>query len=128
MNSRLCAWTSAAFLILAFPVRANEKPSDAFQKAMRDTGAAMQAVRSASKEIEDSGAGAQDYTPFETATATMKTTFATTLDYWKAQKIDDAATLASQAAKAVAELEAAARERDYRLVLDASTRSSCRER
>ena len=31
------------------------------------------------KEIEESGAGAQDYMPFEGATATMKTAFATAL-------------------------------------------------
>ena len=106
---------------LAWPARANEKPSEAFQKAMRDAGAALQTVRAASKEIEESGAGAQDYAPFEVATAAFKPALAATLAFWQEKKVEDAMKIAAQAVQAVADLEAAARERDYRMVLDAST-------
>ncbi|HUK32284.1 MAG TPA: hypothetical protein VLV86_00150 [Vicinamibacterales bacterium] len=75
-------------------------------------------MRDAAKEIEDSGAGAQDYMPFEGATATMKTSFASALEFWQAQKSEDAIKLTQEAAKHVAELEAAAKDRDYRMVLD----------
>jgi cytochrome c556 len=118
---RIMTALAAAVIMLALPVKADEKPPEAYQKAMRDNGRAMQEVRAAAKEIEDSGAGAQDYEPFEKATATMKTAFASTLAFWQARKVDDAVKLAQDGAKQVADLEAAAKERDYRMVLDALT-------
>jgi hypothetical protein len=103
-------------LVLALTAKANEKAPDTYQKAMRDTAEAFQTVRAAAKEIEESDAGAQDYDPFVKATAAMKTSFATTLAFWQTQKADDAVTMSQEALKAVADLEAAAKERDYRLV------------
>jgi len=121
MGRSLVALFGIVSVALALLAQANEKPTDAFQKAMREAGAVLQTVRAASKEIEDSGAGSQDYTPFETASASMKKEFPATLAFWQARKADDAVKLAEQTMKAVADLEAAARERDYRLVLEAST-------
>jgi hypothetical protein len=112
---------AAGVVMLALPVRADEKPTDAYQKAMRDNGDAMRDVRGAAKEIEDSGAGAQDYEPFVKATAAMKASFAATLAFWQARKADDAIKWAQDGAKQVADLEAAAKDRDYREVLDAFT-------
>ena len=88
---------------------------------MHEIGDAMQKVRAAGKEIEDSGAGAQDYMPFEAATAIMKPSFGTALAYWREKNVDDAVKLTQDASKLVGELEAAAKERDYRQVLDAMT-------
>ena len=107
-----------AAVILAAPLSADEKPTEAYQTAMKNNGEAMRIVRGAAKEIEDSGAGSQDYMPFEEATKTMKTSFAAALEFWQAKKIDDAIKLSQEAAKQVGELEAAAKERDYRMVLD----------
>jgi cytochrome c556 len=121
MSRALIAVVFSAFVVLALPARANEKPTDAYQKAMRENGAALQAMRAASKEIEESGAGSQDYQPFETATATMKGSFATTLAFWQAQKVDDAVKQSQIAIKAVAEIEAAAKDRDYRQLLESFT-------
>jgi hypothetical protein len=121
MNSKLLALTVSAVVVFGLPITANEKPTEAYQTAMRDTGVAFQAVRAAAKEIEESGAGAQDYEPFEKATAVMKASFATTLAFWQTQKVDDAVKLAQQARTAVAELEAAAKDRDYREVLASFT-------
>jgi hypothetical protein len=67
------------------------------------------------------GAGAQDYEPFVKASATMQASFAATLAFWQARKIDDAVKLAQDGVKQVADLEAAAKDRDYRVVLDAFT-------
>ena len=101
---RVCiAVVAAGFFALS--LRAEETPTDVYRKAMRDAGDALRAARAAGKEIEDSGAGAQDYMPFEAATATMKTSFATTLAYWQEKKVDDAVKLAGDAAKLVGELE-----------------------
>ena len=105
----------------ALSLRADETPTDAYRKAMRDAGDALRAAKAAGKEIEDSGAGAQDYMPFEAATGTMKASFATTLAYWQEKKVDDAVKLAGDAAKLASELEAAAKDRDYRQVLEAMT-------
>ena len=116
MSRKLLMTLVAAVFVLALPVSADEKPTEAYQKAMRDNGEALQAVRAAAKEIEDSGAGAQDYAPFEKATATMKTTFATTLAFWQARKVDDAVKMAQEGARLVVDLEAAAKDRDYRVV------------
>jgi hypothetical protein len=120
MRGRLTA-LAAAIVMFVLPAKADEKPTEAYQKAMRQNGEAMQVVRAAAKEIEDSGAGAQDYMPFEQATAAMKPAFASTLAFWQARKADDAVKLAQDGAKQIADLEAAAKERDYRLVLDALT-------
>jgi hypothetical protein len=112
---------AAAVVALTLSIRAEEKPTEAYQKAMQENQAALKVARAAAKEIEDSGAGAQDYMPFEEVTAKMKTSFAATVAYWQARKVDDALKLAQDAAKQVADLEAGAKERDYRLVLDALT-------
>jgi len=51
----------------------------------------------------------------------MKASFATTLTYFQGQTVDSAIALSDKALKHVAALEAGAKERDYRLVLEAST-------
>jgi hypothetical protein len=112
---------SAAIVALALSVRADEKPTDAYRKAMRDNGDAMQTIRAAAKDIEESGSGVQDYTPFDGATAIMKGTFATTLDFWQGRKADDAIAFAQDGAKQATALAVAAKDRDYRVVLASLT-------
>jgi hypothetical protein len=116
---RTATAVGVAIVVLTISAGADEKPPAGYQQAMRDNAQAMQIVRQAAKEIEDSGAGAQDYMPFEQATGTMKTSFAATLEFWQGKKLDDAVKLAEAGAKQVADLEAAAKDRDYREVLDA---------
>jgi len=115
---RTATAVGVTIVVLTMSASADEKPPAGYQQAMRENGQAMQIVRQAAKEIEDSGAGAQDYMPFEQATGTMKTTFAATLEFWQGRKVDDAVKLAETGAKQVADLEAAAKDRDYREVLD----------
>jgi hypothetical protein len=121
MRGSVAVVAGVALVVVTMSAQGNDKPSDAFSKAMRDNGEAVRALRAASKEFEESGAGAQDFDPFEKAAGTMRASFTTTLAYWQAQKVDDAVTLTQQALKHVAALESAAKERDYRLVLEAST-------
>ena len=121
MRVSLVTCAGAVLAVVALAAQANEKPSEAFSKAMRENGEAVRQLRAASKEFEESGAGAQDFDPFEKAARAMKASFTATLAYWQAQKVDGAVTLTQQAMKQVAALEAGAKERDYRLVLEAST-------
>lgn len=101
--------------------QSNEKPSEEFSKAMRDAGEAARALRAASKEFEESGAGAQDFDPFEAAAVSMTGTFTTARTYFQAKQAAGAVALSERALEHAAALQAAAKERDYRLVLEAST-------
>ena len=121
MRASLIAAAGIVLVVVTMAAQGNEKPSDAFIKAMRDNSEAARVIRVASKEFEESGAGAQDFDPFEKAAATMTASFTTTLAYWQAQKVDGAVALTEKALKHVAALESGAKERDYRLVLEAST-------
>lgn len=115
--------TAAGFIfaITALAAQTNEKPSEAYATGMRNAADAMRMIRAASKEIEDSGAGAQDYEPYTKAAATLKATYATTLEYWKAKKADDAVAQVEKGVKAIAALETAVKETEYRLIIDATT-------
>jgi hypothetical protein len=110
-----------ALVVVTLSAQGNEKPPEAFSKAMRDNGEAVRALRVAAKEFEESGAGAQDFDPFEKAALTMRTSFATTMTYFQERKVDGAVALTEQALEHVTALQAGARERDYRLVLEAFT-------
>lgn len=121
MRATLIAVAGLALVAATMSAQANEKPTDAFMKAMRDNADAARTVRVASKEFEESGAGAQDFDPFEKSAATMKASFTAALNYFQTQKVDGAVALSEKALEHVAALEAGAKERDYRLVLEAST-------
>jgi hypothetical protein len=111
----------SAVFVLALPVRADEKPTEAYQKAMKDAADAMTIMRAAAKDIEDSGSGFQDYQPYEGATATVKASMATTLAYWQSRKVDDAIKLAQGGAGQVGDIAMAAKERDYRVLRESFT-------
>ena len=121
LRGSLIAVAGVAIVVVTISAQSSDKPSEAFIKAMRDNADATRAIRVASKEFEESGAGAQDFDPFEKAAVTMKGSFTVTLAYWQAQKVESAIALNEQALKHVAALNAGAKERDYRLVLEAST-------
>ena len=113
--------SGVALVVATLSAQGNEKPPDAFSKAMRDNAEAVRALRVAAKEFEESGAGAQDFDPFEKAAVTMQTSFTTTMAYFKERKVDGAVAQNEQALKHVTSLQVGAKERDYRLVLEAFT-------
>src|SRR5580692_5773781 len=76
----------------------------------------MAVMRSASKDLEDAGSDVPNYQPFEGATATVKASLATALVYWQAKKVDDAIKMAQGGAGQVADIAAAAKDRDYRVL------------
>ena len=121
MRGLIVIVSGVALVVATLSAQGNEKPPDAFSKAMRDNGDAVRALREAAKEFEESGAGAQDFDPFEKAAVTIRTSFATTMAYFQERNADGAVALAEQALKHVTALQAGAQERDYRVVLDALT-------
>ena len=121
MRGLLVVVSGVALVVVTISAQGNEKPPETFSKAMRDNGEAVRLFRTAAKEFEESGAGAQDFDPFEKAAVTMRASFATAMAYWKEKKVDGAVALTEQAVKHVTALEAGAKERDYRLVLEAFT-------
>ena len=91
----------AAASVLAIGVMANEKPSDAYVKSMKDTNAAAQSLK---KNVE-----AKDYDGVAKDAATLKTLFAGTEEFWTARKADDAVTAAKAGLAAATDLETAAK-------------------
>ena len=55
MRGSLIAVAGIALVVVTISAQGNEKPSDAFMKAMRDNADAARAIRVASKEFEESG-------------------------------------------------------------------------
>jgi cytochrome c556 len=111
----------AVFVVAAVVVvHAGEKPTDSYQKAMKDLGAANQALRAEVKTIE--GAGAYpDYTQLDRHITVLRAAFSTTLAYWNAKKVDDAIKLTQDGLKGVDELEKAAKDKSYDSLVASST-------
>ena len=104
----VCMCVAVAYIRLG----ADEKPSEAYQKAMKDLGAANQALRAEVKTIE--GAGAYpDYTPIDKYVATLRTALTVTLAYWNEKNVEDAIKLTQAGLKGVDDLEKAAKEKSY---------------
>ena len=64
MRGKLAVVAMCAFGLLTLAVQANEKPTAAYQQAMKDNGASLQSVRATVKAIEGQGAY-PDYEPLD---------------------------------------------------------------
>ena len=108
-------------LVLATGVMldAGEKPSEAYQAAMKDLGVASAALRKHAQEIEAAGAY-PDYNPIEKDVAALKGPFTTALSFWTAKHADDAMTQAQTALTSIDELETARKEKNYDALMTAS--------
>jgi len=94
-------WIAVCAVVLGLTLQANEKPSDAYQNAMKNLGAANQSLRN--------NVTAKDYDAIAKDAATFRASFATALAFWTAKKTDDAMMLAQTGSKAAADLEQAAK-------------------
>ena len=101
MGRRLGLMTVCTLVVLGLTVRANEKPSESYQKAMKDLGAANQSLRN--------NVTAKDYDAIAKDAATFKASFAVAQSFWTGKQVDDAMKLAQDGAKAAADLETAAK-------------------
>jgi len=101
-------------------VRADEKPTDAYQKAMKDMGVSAQALRAEVKTIESAGAY-PDYTQVDKHVSALRAAFKTTLAFWNDKKVADAISVTEAGLKGVDDLEKAAKEKSYDNLVAAST-------
>ena len=119
MRRSVAGFAAGAVALLASAVQAGEKPTAAYQEAMKSLGATNQALRNHIKAVEADGAY-PDYMPIEKDAAAMKTAFAVALTFWQEKKVDDATNLAQAGAKGVEDLQSAMKEKDYDGVLTAA--------
>jgi cytochrome c556 len=112
MRRNLAAVVAAAAIVCGLAVHASEKPTEAYQKAMKDLGAANTALRNHVKQIEADGAY-PDYNPLDKDAIALKEAFATALDFWTAKKADDAIKQLQAGMKGIADLETAKKDRNY---------------
>jgi len=106
--------------LLAAAVHASEAPTPAYQKAMKDMGAANTALRAHVKEIESAGAY-PDYTTVQKDAAALKTAFAATLAFWNAKNVPDAVKISESGVKGVEALEKAIADKSYDALASAAT-------
>jgi mono/diheme cytochrome c family protein len=97
-NSGLLA--VGVLVLCGFTLMANEKPSEAYVKSMKDINAANTSLRA--------DVTAKNYDGIAKDAAGLKAAFTTVDAYWTAKKVDDASTAAKAAVKAATDLEAAA--------------------
>jgi cytochrome c556 len=116
---RRSAIATACVLVLGMTVRANEKPTDVYQQAMKSLAAANTALRNDVKAIEAAGAY-PDYNPIEKDVASLKAGFTTAANFWTAKNIDDAMKLAQAGLAHVDELEAARKDKNYDALMTAA--------
>jgi cytochrome c556 len=91
----------AAVALFGLTLMANEKPSDAYVKSMKDIGAAQAALRAALT--------AKDYDTIAKHAVTIRTSLAATQSFWTAKKADDAVASAKAGITAATDLETAAK-------------------
>jgi cytochrome c556 len=119
MRRSVAGFTAGALALLASAVQAGEKPTAAYQEAMKSLGATNQALRTHIKAVEADGAY-PDYMPIEKDAAAMKTAFAAALAFWQEKKVDDATNLAQAGAQGVEDLQTAMKEKSYDGVVTAA--------
>ena len=111
MRRSLVVPAVCAALILGPAIRANEKPTEAYQNAMKELDAASQILRHHARMVEPGGDCCYEWV--EKDAATMKAAFATVLEFWTAKKTADAISLARDGMNDAANLEKAAKAKHY---------------
>ena len=112
--------TVLVFVAAVLSVGADEKPTAAYQKAMKDLGVTNQALRVEVKTIEAAGAY-PDYTQLDKHVSALRGAFKTTLAYWSEKKVDDAVKVTEAGLKGVDALEKAAKDKSYDSLVAASS-------
>jgi hypothetical protein len=102
-----------------FVLQATEKPTETYQAAMKELGAANAALRKHVLEIEAAGAY-PDYNPIEKDAAALKEPLQTALAFWTSKHADEAVAELQSALKLVDELEIARKEKNYDALMTAA--------
>jgi cytochrome c556 len=120
MRGSRSAIATACVLVLGLTARANEKPTEAYQQAMKDLAGANAALRSDVRAIEAAGAY-PDYNPIEKDVVSLKGGFTTAASFWTARNVDDATKLATAGLAHVDELDSARKDKNYDALMTAAT-------
>jgi hypothetical protein len=120
MRGRLAILSVCAGMVVGLTVQANEKPTESYQKTMKDLSAANTALRNDVKAAEAAGAY-PDYIPVEKDAAALKTAFESALSFSTARKADDAVKAAGAGVSAADDLTKAIKEKNYDAVAAAAT-------
>jgi cytochrome c556 len=119
MRATAAAIVVCAAVLTGLVVRANEKPTDAYQQAMKSLGAANAKLRADVTAIEKDGAY-PDYNPIDADVAQLRASFTVALEFWQAKKVDDAIAKAQAVMKNVDELEASRKDKNYDALMTAA--------
>jgi hypothetical protein len=111
MSRKLAVLAVLTAVLVALPVKANEKATEAYQKAEKGLQAANNTLRNNVKNI--------DYPGLQKDAAAFKESFAEMLQFWQEKKADDAVKFIQDGLKAAGDLEAAALAMNYNGVLAA---------
>ena len=111
MGRRLTVVAAVAALVMGVAVRANEKASEAYQKAEKGLNAANNSMRNNVKNI--------DYGGLEKDADAFKASFSVMLGYWQEKKVDDAVKFVQDGVKGADDLAVAAKAMNYNGVLAA---------
>ena len=117
MIAVVCALSAVAWAGSA--LRASEKPTEAYQQAMKDLSAANSALRADVAAIEKAGAY-PDYNPIEKDAATLKAAFEATAKFWSEKKVDEALKIAQAGIGHAEALEAARKDKNYDALMTAA--------
>ena len=101
MRGKLKAAVVCAAVIVGFTAMANEKPSPAYQTAMKNLQMANAGLRG---DVTN-----KDYAAIEKHAATFRASFTLANSYWTGKKVDDAIKLTNDGLKGAADLDAAAK-------------------
>ena len=101
MHGKFKVLSVCAAVIVGLTVMANEKPSESYQKAMKDLGAANGAMRG--------NVTAKNYAEIEKNAATFKASFTVAEAFWTGKKADDAIKLSKDGLKGAEDLDVAAK-------------------
>jgi cytochrome c556 len=110
-TGRRVAALFVSILVVVFPVRATEKPTDEYQAAMKALEAASEILRHHARMVEPGGDFG--YAWVENDAATLKAGFEQTLKFWQTKNAKNAIALAQNAVSDAAVLERAAKARHY---------------
>ena len=101
MRGKLKAAVICAAVIVGFTAMANEKPTPAYQTAMKNLGTANAGLRG---DVTN-----KNYEGIEKHAATFKASFTMAESFWTGKKVADAIQLSKDGLKAANDLEAAAK-------------------
>jgi hypothetical protein len=103
---------AVAAFVLVLPVRANEKPTESYQKAEKE-------LNTANTSLRNNLRGNIDFAIMGKDAEAMKAAFTVMLEFWQSKQAEDAVKLSQDGLKAALDLEKAVKAENRNLAADA---------